>query len=122
MQIFIVLFSLRPQYAPRGSLVRIFPVVRYQEKNNKTNLKIGEVTYNSPKKYVKSWLALMALTIYKLSIFLSLIVLPLAAHAKIADFDEYLQKKAADSYEQSLNSFNPNPEGLTDDFNQLVGK
>lgn len=64
----------------------------------------------------------MALTIYKLSIFLSLIVLPLAAHAKIADFDEYLQKKAADSYEQSLNSFNPNPEGLTDDFNQLVGK
>ncbi|XP_057810886.1 pectate lyase-like [Salvia miltiorrhiza] len=67
-------------------------------------------------------IAPMALTNYKLSIFLLCILLPLAAQAKIADFDEYLQKKAAESYEESLNSFDPNPEGVTDDFNMMVGK
>lgn len=64
----------------------------------------------------------MALKNYKSSIILLCVLLPLVAQAKIADYDEYLQKKAAESYEQSLNSFNPNPEGVTDDFNVLVGK
>ncbi|KAH6763153.1 Pectate lyase family protein [Perilla frutescens var. hirtella] len=64
----------------------------------------------------------MALTNNKLPIFVLWVVVAVAADAKIADFDEYLQKKAAESYEQSLNAFNPNPEDLTDDFNQLVGK
>lgn len=64
-------------------------------------------------------IAPMAVRNYKLCVFLLCMV---AADAKIADFDEYLQKRAAESYEQSLNSFNPNPEGVTDDFNMLVGK
>ncbi|KAH6801996.1 Pectate lyase family protein [Perilla frutescens var. frutescens] len=64
----------------------------------------------------------MALTNNKLPIFVLWVVVAVAADAKIADFDEYLQKKAAESYEQSLKAFNPNPEDLTDDFNQLVGK
>ncbi|KAL1539411.1 pectate lyase [Salvia divinorum] len=49
-------------------------------------------------------------------------MLPMAVQAKISDFDEYLQKRAAESYEESLNSFDPNPEGVTDDFNTLVGE
>ena len=64
----------------------------------------------------------MAITNYKKSIFLLCILLPVAAHAKIGDYDEYLQKKSAESYEHALNSFDPNPEGVTDDFNALVGK
>lgn len=49
-------------------------------------------------------------------------MLPVVAQAKIADFDGYLQKRATESYEESLNSFDPNPEGVTDDFNELVGE
>ncbi|XP_047960675.1 pectate lyase-like [Salvia hispanica] len=61
-------------------------------------------------------------TNYKKCILIFCILLPMVAQAKIADFDEYLQKKAAESYEESLNSFDPNPEGVTDDFNTLVGE
>ncbi|CAA0833085.1 Pectate lyase family protein [Striga hermonthica] len=42
--------------------------------------------------------------------------------AKIAVFDEYLQKQANESYAESLKAFNPHPEDLTDEFNELVGE
>ncbi|KAL3644554.1 hypothetical protein CASFOL_009734 [Castilleja foliolosa] len=42
--------------------------------------------------------------------------------AKIAVFDEYLQKKANESYEESVKAFNPNPEDVADEFNELVGE
>ncbi|KAG6398838.1 hypothetical protein SASPL_140309 [Salvia splendens] len=61
-------------------------------------------------------------TNYKKCILIFCMMLPMVAQAKIADFDEYLQKRAAESYEESLNSFDPNPEGVTDDFNTLVGE
>lgn len=64
----------------------------------------------------------MMLANYKLSLLLLCILLPLAAYANIATFDEYLQKKATESYEEALKAYNPNPEDLTDDFNQLVGE
>lgn len=44
------------------------------------------------------------------------------ACAKIATFDEDLQKRAAESYQESLQEYNPNPQDLTDEFNELVGK
>ncbi|GER51507.1 pectin lyase-like superfamily protein, partial [Striga asiatica] len=40
--------------------------------------------------------------------------------AKIAVFDEYLQKQANESYAESLKAFNPHPEDLTDEFNELA--
>lgn len=69
----------------------------------------------------------MALTNHKLWFLFFSFVLAIAlalpkTQANIADFDEYLQKKAAESYEESLNAFNPNPEELTDEFNQQVGE
>lgn len=65
----------------------------------------------------------MALNTYKLSLLFFCILLPLTAtNAKIAVLDEYLQKKASESYEESLKAFNPNPEDLTDEFNVLVGE
>ncbi|KZV58767.1 pectate lyase-like [Dorcoceras hygrometricum] len=41
--------------------------------------------------------------------------------AKIANYDEYLQKRAEESFEASLKAFNPKPEEVTEDFNELVG-
>ncbi|KAK4479778.1 hypothetical protein RD792_015313 [Penstemon davidsonii] len=42
--------------------------------------------------------------------------------ARIGDFDEYLQKKANQSLEESVEAFIPNPEDLTDEFNKQVGE
>ncbi|KAI3452812.1 hypothetical protein Pfo_009475 [Paulownia fortunei] len=67
----------------------------------------------------------MVLTNHKLWLLFFCILLPLAAtlpSAKIATFDEYLQKRAAESYEESLKAFDPKPEDLTDEFNELVGE
>ncbi|KAL6566479.1 hypothetical protein OROGR_002094 [Orobanche gracilis] len=63
----------------------------------------------------------------KLSFVFLCILLQLAAtlpksSAKIATFDEYLQKKANESYAEALKAYNPHPEDITDEFNELVGK
>ncbi|KAK6133689.1 hypothetical protein DH2020_032599 [Rehmannia glutinosa] len=69
----------------------------------------------------------MALTNHKLSLLFFCILLQLAvtlpkSSAKIATFDAYLQKKANESYEESLKAYDPHPEALTDEFNELVGE
>ncbi|GER55937.1 pectin lyase-like superfamily protein, partial [Striga asiatica] len=57
----------------------------------------------------------------KLSLVFVCIVLQLAvSHAKIAVFDEYLQRQANESYAESLKAFNPHPGDLTDEFNELA--
>ncbi|KAG8383111.1 hypothetical protein BUALT_Bualt05G0150800 [Buddleja alternifolia] len=68
----------------------------------------------------------MALSNHKTTL-LFFYVLSLAAtlsktSAKIAVFDEYLQKRAEESYEESKKSYNPQPEKLTDQFNEQVGE
>ncbi|KAL6513873.1 hypothetical protein OROHE_019329 [Orobanche hederae] len=40
----------------------------------------------------------------------------------IAEYDEYLLKRAEESYEESLKAFDPNPEKLADELNQQVGE
>ncbi|KAG8366303.1 hypothetical protein BUALT_Bualt17G0062300 [Buddleja alternifolia] len=42
------------------------------------------------------------------------------SRANIAEYDEYLQKKAKESYEESLHAYNPNPEKLADELNEQV--
>ncbi|XP_073130024.1 pectate lyase-like [Henckelia pumila] len=42
--------------------------------------------------------------------------------ANIANYDEYLQKRSEESFQDSLSAFNPNPEELTDQFNEQVGE
>lgn len=37
-------------------------------------------------------------------------------------YDEYLQKRAEESFEESLNAFDPNPEKLADELNKQVGQ
>ncbi|XP_073059303.1 pectate lyase-like [Primulina eburnea] len=41
---------------------------------------------------------------------------------KIANFDEYLQKRSEESLEDSLKAFYPKPEEVTEEFNELVGR
>ncbi|XP_051144414.1 pectate lyase-like [Andrographis paniculata] len=67
----------------------------------------------------------MALTSKKYSLLFLCIVASLAAAAADdvnATLAEIYRKKAADSYDESLKAYNPNPHGATDEFNQLVGK
>ncbi|KAL7149006.1 hypothetical protein ABFS83_05G011100 [Erythranthe nasuta] len=69
----------------------------------------------------------MALTNHKLSLLFFCIALALAvtlprAHAQNATMDEYLQKKAEEAYQESLQAYNPHPEELTEEFNELVGE
>ena len=65
----------------------------------------------------------MTTTKYKLSLLLFCILLPLAACvSNYVNYDEYLQKKANESYQKSLEAYNPKPEDLTDEFNVLVGE
>lgn len=62
-------------------------------------------------------------TNYRLSLLLFCILLPLTAYgSNFVNFDEYLQKKANESYQESLKAYNPHPEDLTDEFNILVGE
>lgn len=44
------------------------------------------------------------------------------SHAAIAEYDEYLLRKANESYQESLNAFDPNPEKLADDLSDQVGE
>lgn len=41
---------------------------------------------------------------------------------KIANFDEYLQKRSEESIEDSLKAFYSKPEEVTEEFNELVGR
>ncbi|KAL8550362.1 hypothetical protein ACS0TY_008981 [Phlomoides rotata] len=65
----------------------------------------------------------MKINNYKLSLLLFCILLPITAYASnFVNYDKYLQKRANESYEESLKAYNPNPEELTDEFNMLVGE
>lgn len=69
----------------------------------------------------------MALAYQKLSLLFLCVLLQLAVtlpktSAKIAVFDEYMQKRANESYQESLMAYDPHPEDLTDEFNELVGE
>ncbi|PIN25335.1 Pectate lyase [Handroanthus impetiginosus] len=55
-----------------------------------------------------------------LCIFLILVALLPKSCAAIAKYDEYLQKRAQESFEESLNAFDPNPEDLADELNEQV--
>ncbi|KAL3840613.1 hypothetical protein ACJIZ3_025204 [Penstemon smallii] len=68
----------------------------------------------------------MALSNHKMSILVIFCILSLVAtlpksNAGIAKFDDYLKKKANESFEESLEAFVKDPEELTDQFNQQVG-
>lgn len=54
--------------------------------------------------------------------FFSLLFLASAAFtsAHIADYDEYWQKKAALARSHANNAYNPNPESVTQHFNEAV--
>ncbi|KAK4339271.1 hypothetical protein RND71_040733 [Anisodus tanguticus] len=43
-------------------------------------------------------------------------------HARIAEFDEYLEKQAKEDLNSSLAAYNQNPEEVTDTFNKEVGE
>ncbi|KAL8532540.1 hypothetical protein ACS0TY_008944 [Phlomoides rotata] len=63
----------------------------------------------------------MKINNYKLSLLLFCILLPITAYASnFVNYDKYLQKRANESYEESLKAYNPNPEELTDEFNMLA--
>ncbi|KAL0320875.1 UNVERIFIED_CONTAM: Serine/threonine-protein phosphatase 7 long form [Sesamum radiatum] len=56
----------------------------------------------------------MALNLYRFSSLLLFFTLfPLSAFAKIAEFDDELRRRAAESYQESLNAYIPNPFNLT---------
>ncbi|GFP86158.1 pectate lyase [Phtheirospermum japonicum] len=44
------------------------------------------------------------------------------SHSAIAEYDEYLLKKAKESYQESLQAFEPNPEELADELSEQVGE
>ncbi|KAL7091477.1 hypothetical protein ACP275_12G108500 [Erythranthe tilingii] len=44
------------------------------------------------------------------------------SHAAIAKYDDYLRKKANESFEESLKAFDPNPEKVADELNEQVGE
>ncbi|KAL2546879.1 putative pectate lyase 3 [Forsythia ovata] len=43
-------------------------------------------------------------------------------YGDIAEYDEYFQKRAKDALEDSINAYNPNPEEITEQFNEQVGE
>ncbi|KAI3467388.1 hypothetical protein Pfo_024051 [Paulownia fortunei] len=53
---------------------------------------------------------------------LSFVALLPKSRAAIAQYDEYLQKRAEESFEESLKAFDPNPEKLADELNEQVGE
>ncbi|KAK6119009.1 hypothetical protein DH2020_047248 [Rehmannia glutinosa] len=53
---------------------------------------------------------------------LSFVALVPKSHAAIAEYDDYLLKRAEESYEESLKAFDPNPEKLADELNEQVGE
>ncbi|KAL3636284.1 hypothetical protein CASFOL_020831 [Castilleja foliolosa] len=67
-------------------------------------------------------MALMKLSLLFLCTLSLLAVTLPKTSADIAVFDEYLQKKANESYEESMKAFEPHPEDLADEFNELVGE
>lgn len=44
------------------------------------------------------------------------------ADAHIGEFDDFLQKKAENARQASLRAYNPDPEAVTDSFNEQVGE
>lgn len=59
-----------------------------------------------------------------MSILLLICTIALVANsdAGIAKYDLYLRKKAKESYEKSLEAYDPNPEQIADDLNEQVGE
>lgn len=53
---------------------------------------------------------------------LLLVALVPNSHAAIAKYDEYLLRKANESYQESIKAFEPNPEKLADDLSEQVGE
>lgn len=43
-------------------------------------------------------------------------------HARISEFDAYLEKQALEALNSSLEAYNQNPEEVTNTFNKEVGK
>ncbi|KAK6139296.1 hypothetical protein DH2020_026955 [Rehmannia glutinosa] len=52
---------------------------------------------------------------------LSFVALMPKSRGAIAEYDDYLLKRAEESYEESLKAFDPNPEKLADELNEQVG-
>lgn len=54
--------------------------------------------------------------------FLTFVATIQKSYAGIAEFDDYLKKKAEFALESSFKAYDPHPEAVTDQFNKQVGE